>query len=418
MKLKSLINISENYFRNKNRFRFQVFIIFSLMFFLLFFIITFSSTFHGTIKRVFSTDENTFITIVPKDMDIGIFKFNTPKMLGKGSLTEKDSEYFSTIEGVSAISPTYTLDAPANLSGKLFDMGYGTDLSVFGEERPFSGKWYSKKNTNEIRAIASSKLLDIYNSSFAPANDLPKMTEKILIGRKFDLTVGSNSIKDTGNSHKMKVTIIGLDKDVPFLGLTVPETTLKRVAEIINVPVQISSIKVYFKTPSDLLESTTEIESKGYSIAENENDLFRTINRYISKIDYFLFLPVVFIILIISLFVQNQIRYMLLYLKREIGVQMALGVYDRDIIFIWLYQYAKYIIYGLITGSGVSFVIVRSLMSLMEGSFLTKVIIPDYNIISFVPLSLSMISFALIYVMYKLKDFLNNNSIVDLMSNE
>lgn len=418
MKLKSLINISETYFRNKNRFRLQVFIVFALMFFLLFFIITFSSTFHGTIRRIFSTEENTFITIVPKDLDVGIFKFNTPSLLGKGSLSEKDSEYFSTIQGVTDVSPTYTLDAPANLSGKLFDMGYGTDLSVFGEERPFKGKWYSKNNTDQIRAIASSKLLDIYNSSFAPANDLPKMTEKILIGRKFDLTVGANSIKDTESIHTMKATIIGLDRDVPFLGLTVPETTLKKVAEIIDAPIQISSIKVYFKTPADLLKSTAGIEEEGYSIAENENDLFKTVNRYISKIDYFLFLPVIFIILIISLFVQNQIRYMLLYLKKEIGVQMALGAFDRDIIFIWLYQYSKYIIYGLIAGSGVSFIIVRSLVAAMEGSILTKMIIPDYNVSLFTALSALMTFLAAIYVLYKIKYFLNNNSIVDLMSNE
>lgn len=418
MKLKSLINISETYFRNKNRFRLQVFIVFSLMFFLLFFIITFSSTFHSTIKRIFTTEENTFITIVPKDMDVGIFKFSTPSILGKGNLTEKDTGYFNSLTGAIEVSPIYSLDAPANLSGKLFDMGYGTDLSVFGEERPFKGKWYSKKNTDEIRAVASSKLLDIYNSSFAPANDLPKMTEKILIGRKFDLTVGSNSIKDTANIHKMKVTIIGLDKDVPFLGLTVPETTLRKVAEIIDAPVQISSIKVYFSTPADLLRSTADIERRGYSIAENENDLFRTINRYISKIDYFLYLPVVFIILVISLFVQNQIRYMLLYLRREIGVQMALGAFDRDIIFIWLYQYAKYIVYGLITGSGVSFVVVKSLVSAIDTSVLKKLIIPDYNVFYFSFISVAMTALAVIYVLYKIKYFLNNNSIVDLMSNE
>ena len=136
MKLKTLINISENYFKNRNRFRFQVFIVFTLMFFLLFFIITFSSTFHSTVRRIFSTEDNTYITIEPKDMDVGIFKFNTPSILGKGKLTEKDIEYFETLENVSEVSATYSLDAPAHLSGQLFDFGYGTDLSIFGEERP------------------------------------------------------------------------------------------------------------------------------------------------------------------------------------------------------------------------------------------------------------------------------------------
>ncbi|MBU4486204.1 MAG: hypothetical protein KKD38_04690, partial [Candidatus Delongbacteria bacterium] len=294
MKIASLIHISEVYFRNKHRFKLQIFIVFTLMFFLLFFIITFSSTFHSTIKKIFSSENNTFLTIAPKEMDISVFKFNTPSIFGKGNLADKDLEYLKGIEGVTAVSPTYNLDAPSHLSGKLFDVGYGTDLSLFGEERPFKGLWYDKKNTNEVRAIVSSKLLDIYNSSFAPANDLPKLTEKVLVGRKFDLIIGSNSFTDGKNTHKMKVTIIGVDKEVPFLGLTLPEVSLKKIAEIIDTPATLSNIKVYFRSSADMLRISELIEKKGYRILENENDIFKTINKYISKLDYFLFLPVAF----------------------------------------------------------------------------------------------------------------------------
>ena len=418
MKLKSLINISETYFRNKNRFRFQVFIVFSLMFFLLFFIITFSSTFHSTVRRIFSTEDNTYITIEPKDMDVGIFKFNTPSILGKGKLTEKDIEYFKTVEGVTDVSATYNLDAPAHLSGQLFDFGYGTDLSLFGEERPYKGLWYSKKNTKEVRAVVSSKLLDIYNSSFAPANNLPKLTEKILIGRKFDLLIGTNSFRGGDKTYSMKVTVIGLDKDVPFLGLTLPETILRQVAEKIDADVFISGIKVYFNTPAELLKAVPGIERSGYKIVENENELFRTINKYISKLDYFLYLPVIFIILIISLFVQNQIRYMLLYLRREIGVQMALGAFDRDIMVIWLYQYAKYIVFGIIAGSGISFVLVKIFMGMVDEGLISKIITPEYNLLLFMSLSLLMAVCALGYIYSRIRLFLKENSIIGLMAND
>ncbi len=418
MKLKTLINISENYFKNRNRFRFQVFIVFTLMFFLLFFIITFSSTFHSTVRRIFSTEDNTYITIEPKDMDVGIFKFNTPSILGKGKLTEKDIEYFETLENVSEVSATYSLDAPAHLSGQLFDFGYGTDLSIFGEERPYKGLWYSKSNTKEVRAVASSKLLDIYNSSFAPANSLPKLTENILIGRKFDLVIGTNSFRHGDKTYSMKVTVIGLDKDVPFLGLTLPETILRQIAAKIDADIFISGIKVYFDNPSDLLGAVPEIEKRGYKIVENENEFFRTINKYISRMDYFLYLPVLFIILIISLFVQNQIRYMLLYLKREIGIQMAIGAFEGDIMAIWLYQYSKYIFFGLISGSGISFVIIRSSLLLYDGGLLTRVIVPEYNIAYFLFLSLIMTAGAVTYIFFRIRSFLKENSIIGLMAKD
>jgi len=351
-------------------------------------------------------------------MDIAVFKINTPSLFGKGSLGEKDLEYLKAIDGVTSVSPTYNLDAPAHMSGKLFDMGYGTDLSLFGEERPFKGLWYSKKNTDEIRAVVSSKLLDIYNSSFAPANDLPKLTEKILIGRKFDLVIGSNSFTSGETSHTMKVTIISVDKEVPFLGLTVPEITLKNIAEIIGVPVTLSNIKVYFKSSSDMLKTSEIIEKKGYRIVENENDVFRTINKYLSRLDYLLFLPIGFILLVIVMFVQNQIRYMLLYLKKEIGIQMAMGAAYGEIIFIWLYQYAKYIIYGLITGSGIAFVLIKSILMSKPDSIINKMIETNYNIEVFLILSASLTAGGIIYIYFKIRQYLKSSSIIGLMSND
>jgi hypothetical protein len=418
MKFTSLIHISETYFRNKERFKFQIYTVFSLMFFLLFFIIAFSSTFHSTIKKIFSSANNTYLTVAPKEMDIAYFKFNTPSFLGKGKLGEKDIEFFKSLAGVKDVSPTFNLDAPAHLSGQLFDVGYGTDLSLFGEERPFAGKWYNKKNTKEVRAIVSSKLLDIYNSSFAPANNLPKLTEKILIGRKFDLTIGSNSFRDGEKTHKMKVTIIGLDNDVPFLGLTLPENTLRQIAESIEAPFETANIKVYFNTSSDMLKAAEVIEKEGYRILENENDIFRTINKYVSRLDYILFVPVVFILLVIALFVQNQIRYMLLYLKKEIGIQMAIGAFDKDIIVIWLYQYAKYILYGMITGSGISFIILRFMVATNNDSVLGKMLTVEYNVAVFSITSFGMAVLGIMYVYFKIRNFLKLNSIISLMSKD
>jgi len=419
MKLKSLINISETYFRHKNSFRLQVFTVFSLMFFLLFFIISFSSTFHSTIKKIFSSDSNTFITIAPKETDIGVFKFNTPSFFGKGELGDKDLGFFNSLEGVTEASPTYSLDAPAHMSGQLFDFGYGTDLSIFGEDRPFKGLWYSKKNTDNIRSIASSKLLDIYNSSFAPANDLPKMTEKILVGRRFDLKIGESTISSgTGKSHKMKVTVIGTDKDVPFLGLTIPEITLRQVAEKIGAQVTLANIKVYFKTSADMIKGSDIIEKKGYRILENENDIFRTINRYISRLDYFLFLPVAFILLVIVLFVQNQIRYMLLYLRREIGIQMAIGAYENDIIIIWLFQYAKYIFYGLITGAGTAFVLIKLFILANENTVISRMVRTEFSFTTFSLTSAFLITGGIFYIYFKIRNFLKTGSIISLMSSD
>ncbi|MBN2834094.1 MAG: ABC transporter permease [Candidatus Delongbacteria bacterium] len=418
MKIKTIIRISNNYFKNKKRFKLHVFIVFLLMFFMLFFLITFSSTFHKTIRKIFSTESNTFITIVPKEIDLAYIKINTPSILGKGLLSDKDVEYFKELKGVKQASPTYSLEAPSFLKGRFFEMEYGSDLSVFGEERPFSDKWYNKDDINTVRAIVSSKLLDIYNSSFAPANDLPKLSEKIVVGRKLKLTMGKNSFAESGNSISTSVIIIGMDSNVEFLGITLPAVILKKIAKEINTPVTISSIKLFFETSAEMINATKEISSEGYQIKENENDIFRTLNNYLSRIDIILFLPIIFILVIIFIFIQNQLKYMLLNLKKEMGIQIAMGVYYHDVIKIWLFQYTKFIISGMIVGGSSAFLTVKFLTNSYTDKIISNMIQLEYNVEIFLISSIVIIVLTLVYMYFKILSFFRKNSIVQLMTKE
>ncbi|MCK4980461.1 MAG: hypothetical protein KAS62_08695, partial [Candidatus Delongbacteria bacterium] len=343
---------------------------------------------------------------------------NTPSLFGKGKLSDKDVNYFNDLKGVKQVSPTYSLEAPSILKGRFFDMAYGTDLSVFGEERPFKDKWYDKNNINTVRAIVSSKLLDIYNSSFAPANNLPKLTEKIVVGRKFKLTMGKNSFAESKKFITTSVKIIGMDQNVEFLGITLPAVILKKIAEELNVPVSISSIKLFFDTSVEMINIAKVISSEGYQIKENENDIFRTLNNYLTRIDIILFLPIIFILIIIFIFIQNQLKYMLLNLKKEMGIQMAMGVYYLDVIKIWLFQYIKYMISGLIVGSGTAFLSIKILLNSYTDKIISKMIHPEFNIEIFIISSVMIIIVTLVYMFFKILSFFKNNSVVQLMTKE
>ncbi|MDA3837995.1 MAG: hypothetical protein PF574_03325 [Candidatus Delongbacteria bacterium] len=418
MKFNTIIKISNNYFKKKSRFKLHVFIVFLLMFYMLFFLITFSSTFHKTIRKIFSTETNTFITVVPKELDLAYIKVKTPSLFGKGELSDTDVEYFEEMKGVKQASPTYSLQAPSFLNGRFFDMEYGSDLSVFGEERPFDGKWYDKNNIKTVRAIVSSKLLDIYNSSFAPANDLPRLSEKIVVGRRLKLTMGKNSFAESGKSISTKVIIIGMDSNVEFLGITLPAVILKKIAKEINTPVTISSIKLFFDTSAEMIKATKIITSKGYEIKENENDIFRTLNNYLSRIDIILFLPIIFILIIIFIFIQNQLKYMLLNLKKEMGIQIAMGVYYLDVIHIWLFQYTKFIFSGMIVGGTLAYLTVMFLTNSYTDKVISNMIQIEYNIEIFAISSITIFVLTLAYMYFKILSFFRKNSVVQLMTKE
>ena len=282
-------------------------------------------------------------------------------------------------------------------------------------------KWiwnFNKNDIKTVRAIVSSKLLDIYNSSFAPANDLPKLSEKIVVGRKLKLMMGKNSFAESGKSISTSVVIIGMDSNVEFLGITLPAVILKKIAKEINTPVTISSIKLFFDTSAEMIKATKEITSKGYQIKENDNDIFRTLNNYLSRIDIILFLPIIFILIIIFIFIQNQLKYMLLNLKKEMGIQIAMGVYYNDVIKIWLFQYTKFIISGMIVGGAIAYLTVKTLTNSNTDKIISNMIQLEYNIEIFAISSVVIIFLTLIYMYFKILSFFKNNSIVQLMTKE
>ena len=160
------------------------------------------------------------------------------------------------------------------------------------------------------------------------------------------------------------------------------------------------------------------ISSEGYQIKENENDIFRTLNNYLTRIDVILFLPIIFILIIIFIFIQNQLKYMLLNLKKEMGIQMAMGVYYLDIIMIWLFQYMKYMISGLIVGSGTAFLSIKILLNSYTDKIISKMIHPEFNIEIFMISSVFIIIITMLYMYFKILSFFKNNSVVELMTKE
>ena len=416
MKISTVYKISSRYFLKKKRFRFQVTAVYFILFFLLFFSVTFGASFYTTLKKIFSSADTKFITVVPKDMDISIFKFSTPSFLGKGELKENDLLSINRLSGITEISPTYSLNSPSQLSGGMFEMSYGTDLAIFGEEKPFEKIKYNSKNIKIIPAVVSSRLLDIYNLSFAPANNLPKLSEKIIIGRRFNVSIGQNSFSSTDKKYRFKVKIVGLSDKVGMLGITVPETILKKLAAKINSDIKISSIRVETENAADLISVAENLIESGYKLRENGNKLFEKVNKYITGLKMIINLPIAFVLFIIILFIKNQLKYMLAVLRKEMGIQLTFGIYCNDLIKIWLFQYGKLMILASFFGFTSGLLLIKLFIFLQDGYYFQNIIAVNYDGFKFFIYTTVIIFFSLFYLYYNLRKFFKENTIVNLIS--
>ena len=416
MKISAVYKISNRYFLNKKRFRFQVTAVYFILFFLLFFSVTFGASFYTTLKKIFSSADTKFVTVVPKDMDISIFKISTPSFLGKGELKEEHLPIMEKLAAVTDVSATYSLNSPSRLSGGMLEMNYGTDLAIFGEEKPFEKIKYSNKNIKIIPAVVSSRLLDIYNLSFAPANNLPKLSEKIIIGRRFNVSIGQNSFSSTEKEYSFKVKIVGLSDKVEMLGITIPETILRKLAIKIDTDIKISSIRVEAENAADLISIAENLVKSGYKLRENGNKLFEKINKYIAGMKMIINLPIAFVLFIIILFIKNQLKYMLAVLRKEMGIQLTFGIYCNDLIKIWLFQYGKLMIFASFFGFTSGLLLIKLFLFLQSGYYFQNIIAVNYDGFKFFIYTIVIILFSLFYLYYNLRKFFKKNTIVNLIS--
>jgi hypothetical protein len=97
---------------------------------------------------------------------------------------------------------------------------------------------------------------------------------------------------------------------------------------------------------------------------------------------------------------------------------MAIGTYDKDIIIIWIYQYAKYIFYGMIAGAGTAFVLIRVFMFTNSGTAISRMIRTEFSFGTFGVTSAFLIAGGIFYICLKIRNFLKTGSIISLMSND
>jgi hypothetical protein len=79
-----------------------------------------------------------------------------------------------------------------------------------------------------IPAVISSDLIDMYNTGFAKANDLPQLTVQILNGQRATLIVGSSSFNPSTSAgvRRVPITIVGVSDRVPLVGVSLPLSTV------------------------------------------------------------------------------------------------------------------------------------------------------------------------------------------------
>lgn len=313
----------------------------------------------------------TIIDVLPNIQGNRLFQLVAPGKGGK--LDENTIDELSKIKEISTISPEYTIKKAISIEGQIFGQTLRTDSIVLGidekfvhEELPENVQWQTENGV--IPFLISSRLLDMYNFTFAQSNNLPTLKESDFLNKEVKILVGESTLLP-GIKNGLTILrgkIIGFSPKVDLIGITVPLNSLDLFGE--KEQQGINKIHVEVKQFEILEDVAEKIENLGYT-----TDYIQKRIQGLQTTFSFIFLglsSISMIILIVSgLSILNTFLSSVRERKHDIGIMRSLGATQKHILLLFL-QEASLIgffggLFGTIIGYSSSFLVDFAIHSLL-----------------------------------------------------
>lgn len=324
----------------------------ALIVFLLAFV---AGTRKAIMDRVVSSLPITHLTVVPRAFSLSVLRFESPF----SSLDERAVERIAAIEGVERVLPMAGLRLPARLRADFYGQGFVTDTGVFGIERALvedqlaPGVAFESGGAGPIPAVISGDLIDMYNTGFAKANDLPQLTPEILRDRTATLILGSSSFNPGAGTdvRPVAVRLIGVSDRVPLVGVSVPlEVVNAWNAELAGEDSpQYVQLTVAAGRAEEVDRIAGQIEAMGYTVTTGREIAERV--RALTDVLRAAFGTIGLVVLMVAgIGIANALLLSVMERRHEIGIFRAVGASRGDIRLLFLVEAALIGLLGAAVG--------------------------------------------------------------------
>lgn len=220
------------------------------------------------------------IKVEPRVLSLGMLAFDS-SALG-GGLDERALAGLSRVDGVAGVYPVYGAGFPLRGEGGgkfVGGAGIRTDLFATGLDPALvqkdiaAGFTFADPGPDApvIPVVVARRLLDLYNTTVAPAIQRPRLTEDAVIGFSFDLVLGSSYVRGTPDPAKVErkiAQVVGFSDQASLVGITVPAATIQRwnAKHAGTTPIVGAFVKT--RSPSDAGPVAQAIEAQGLRVDE------------------------------------------------------------------------------------------------------------------------------------------------------
>ena len=288
-------------------------------------------------ERVFPSDAR-LVDVVPPTVSLG-------SLLGGGRLDTVMVERLQALPGVEKVYRKMNVRAPtASLyNGDFFGrrLRMGMDLLVVGVESGLvegdvaREKFVDPGPGQPLPVLISSRLLEIYNNTFAPARGLPRLSSQMLQG--FQLPVDFNRSYVTAplpNAPVIsaQVQVVGTSDRALLAGITLPlEVAVRLNRELGQDTETYSGVTLVATSPGRVSELMAAVRDMGLEIDDQERRLAENVGAAVTLVTSALALLSILICVLAAVNIAHALSASVRARAKEIGVMQAVGASRADV---------------------------------------------------------------------------------------
>ncbi len=287
-------------------------------------------------EKVFPVDAQ-LLDVVPPTLSLGA-------ILGGGKIDEATVERLSAIAGVETVYRKMNVRVPAvsryegDFFGSRLRMGIevlavGVDPGLVKKDVQM-GDFSDPGPDKPIPGVAASRLLEIYNKSFAPARRLPQLSPTMVVGFAFPVEFNRSFVAATaqGPVTHAQVQIVGVSERGLLAGITIPLDAAIRLNKAAGVDAEtFTGVTLVAKDPAAVPRIVEEVKKMGLDIDDHERRLAENAGAAVAVTTSALALLSVLICLLAAVNIAHALSASVRARAKEIGVMQAVGASRADV---------------------------------------------------------------------------------------
>ncbi|MEO1171818.1 MAG: ABC transporter permease [Myxococcota bacterium] len=294
------------------------------------------------------------IEVVPKQLDLGLFKLGAGSVFGGPTMDDALVRQLEALAQVERAYPKLEVNIPLGARGgeRFFKRAIYTDIFLEGVPAELletdTGPGLTRAN-GYVPVVISNQLIEIFNRSVAPNLGLPALTGETLKGLPFELRFGRSVMMGTTGATSVgsePARVSGVSAYAMPMGATVTLEDAKRILRQYggrNDNFEYKSVILRARNAADVPVIAAAVEELGFEVddtARRTADVMTTMTLLASSIGFL-------VLFLAGLNIAHSFFASLSERRRELAIFRAVGAKRNHLV---VFVLAQAVIVGLVGG--------------------------------------------------------------------